>query len=66
MRPIFKNKLSIYQATANIHAKILIGFIIHLIDQEIRKMLERGLYRTKISHFILVNDLLAIEIRIHF
>ena len=66
MCPIFKTKMLIYQSKANLDVKILFGNIARLIDPEIRKMLEKGFVWSKVPYSILVNDLLAIEIKIHF
>ena len=44
MTDIFKTKMFIYQAKANLDEKILFRKIIHHLDPEIRKMLVRGLY----------------------
>ena len=61
---ILKNKQLTYQSKANLNMKILLGDITHLIDPEIRKMLQRGLYGNQDPHSIL-NDSLDIEIKIH-
>ena len=66
MRPIFETKISMYQSKAKLAAKILFGNITNLIDPEIKKMIKGICLRTKLSHSILVHDLLAIEIEIHF
>ena len=66
MRLILETKILIYQSKANLDVKISFDNITHLIDPEIRKMLEKVFLGTKIPHSILVNDLLAIEIKIHF
>ena len=55
----------IYQSRANLDVKISFGITSHLIEQKIRKMLERVFMGTKIPHSILVHDLLAIEIKIY-
>ena len=55
-----------YQAKANLDENILFGKIIHHLDLEIRKMLERACLGTRIPHSILVNNLLTIEIKILF
>ena len=44
MRPIFKTKMFTYQSKANLDVEILFGKITDHLDQEIRKMLVRGLY----------------------
>ena len=49
MRPIFKNRMLIYQSKADLDVKILFGKITHLVDPEIRKMLEWGLYENQDS-----------------
>ena len=49
MPPIFKVNMLIYQSKATLDVKILLGNIAHLIDPEIRKILERGLYGSQDS-----------------
>ena len=44
MRPIFENKMLIYQSKANLDVKIPYVNITHLIDSEMGLMLERSLY----------------------
>ena len=66
MRPIFKTEMLIYQSKINLHEKILFRKIPHLIDPEMRKILEKGMFGSKIPHSILVHYLPPIEIRITF
>ena len=68
IRPIAKTKIPVYQSKANLDVKILFGYIIRLIDPELRIMLDRKevCMGTKIPHFILVHVLPSIEIEIHF
>ena len=66
MRPIFKTKWLIFHSKANLDVKNLFGNATHLIDPEIRKMLERGLYGNQGPHSILVLLSVATEIKIHF
>ena len=69
MRPIFETKVLIYQSRADLDEKILFGNITRLMDPEIRTMLERGVcvcVGTTIPNSILVHNLLAIEIKVHF
>ena len=61
-----RKKMFIYQSKANLDVESLFGNITHLVDPEVRKMLERGLFGNQDSTFILVRDLLAIEIKIRF
>ena len=51
MRPIFKTKVFIYESKVNLDEKILFGSIPHLTDQEIRKMLVKGMFGNKIFTF---------------
>ena len=51
MRPIFETKLKIYQPNANLDAKILCRNIVHLIDPEMTKMPEKGLFGNQDSTF---------------
>ena len=44
MCPIFKTKMLIFQAKANLHGKILFGKIIHHLSPEIERMLLRRIY----------------------
>ena len=49
--PIFKTDMLIYQSKANLHVKIFIRNISHLIDPEIRKILLKGVLGNKNSTF---------------
>ena len=51
MRPMFKNKMLIYQSKANLDEKILLGKITHHLHPEIRKMLVRRILGSKDSTF---------------
>ena len=51
MQLIFNVEMFIYQSKANLDVKILFGDITHLVDPEIRKFLERGLYGNQDSTF---------------
>ena len=51
IRPIFKTEMFIYQSKVNLNEKILFGSIPHLTDQEIRKMLVKGMFGNKSSSF---------------
>ena len=51
MRPIFKTEMFIYQSNVNFDEKFFLSNTSHLIDLEIRKMLERGLYGNQDSTF---------------
>ena len=51
MRPILETKILIYQSKANLDVKSLFGNITHLVDPEIRKMLEKGLIGSQDSIF---------------
>ena len=51
MRPIFEAKILIYQSKANLDETILFGNITNLIDPEIRKMMEKGLFGNQDSTF---------------
>ena len=51
MRLMFETKMSIYQSKNNLDVKIFFGNITHLIDPEIRKMLENGLFGNQDSTF---------------
>ena len=44
--------MSFFQSKANLDRKILFGKIIHHLDPEIRKMLERGMFGSKDYLFI--------------
>ena len=50
MRLVFKTEVLIYKSKAKLNAKISFRNITHLIDPEIRKMLERELYVKKFPY----------------
>ena len=58
MRPIFKTKMLIHQSKANLDLKNCLMISLILRTQKA--------FGTKAPNFILVHDLLAIEIKIHF
>ena len=67
VQPVFKTKMLVYHSKANKEGRILFDEIIHFMEPEIRKIRARGCTGgTKIPHSILVQDLLAIEVRMHF
>ena len=66
MRPIFKTEMFIYQSNINFDGEILFRKIAHHLDPEIKKMLVKGIIRTRIPHCTLVHDFFAIEIKILF
>ena len=51
VRQIFETKMLIYQSEATSDVNVLFGNIIHLLDTEIRKMLEKGLFGNQDSTF---------------
>ena len=63
MWPISKTEMLIYQSKANIYENILFREITHHLDQEIRKMLVKGMFGNEDPHSILVNDLGPIHTR---
>ena len=50
----------------NFDGEILFRKIAHHLDPEIKKMLVKGIIRTRIPHCTLVHDFFAIEIKILF
>ena len=65
---MFKTELLIYQSRANLDEKFLFGDITHQFYQEFRKMLARygACLGTRVTHSILVDSLLVIEVKIPF
>ena len=61
---IFKNQMLNFQSNASLDKRIVFGKINHCSDLEIRKMLVKACFGTKIPYSILVHDLRAIEIKI--
>ena len=59
-------KMCRHRVNAVLVEKILYGKITHHLGPEIRKKLVRGMFGNKNSGFILVNNLLSIEIEIQF
>ena len=51
MQPIFETKMLLYQSKANLDVKISCSNITHLINLEIRKMLDKGLSGNQDSTF---------------
>ena len=51
MRPIFKTKMLIYQSKAKLDENTMFGNITHHLNQEIRKMLVRGMFGNNDSSF---------------
>ena len=63
MQPMFKTRMLIDQSKAKLDEKIFFGDITHLLEPSIRRMLISGLYvGTRISHCILVHNLLATDL----
>ena len=57
-----KTEMLIYQSKANADEKVLFGKITHILDPEIRKMLETEVLERGFHIPFLVRDLLDIEI----
>ena len=65
-RPIFKTKVLIFQSRGSLDEKILFAKITHHLDEEISKMLVRGVFGTGTLHSILVHTLLDIQTKLPF
>ena len=66
MWQIFENKMLIYQSKATLDVRILFGKITYLKIPKIRKLSARNMYGSENSTVHLVEDSLAIAIKILF